>query len=128
LNKNQKKISPSKNTPEVILDPKGIIKLTGRLVSENLLDFFKPIEKWIDEYFRYPAEITCVEIVLEYINSSGTKYLFDIIHRITHVYLEKNEKKFVINWYYEEDDEGMLERGTFYSSNLDVPINFIKII
>ena len=92
MNKNQKKISPSKNTPEVILDPRGIIKLTGRLVSENAEDFFKPIEEWINEYFRNPAEITCVEISLEYINSSGTKYLFDIIHRITHVYLEKNEK------------------------------------
>lgn len=125
---NQQILSPTNNTPKVILDPKGIIKLTGRLVSENPLDFFNPIEEWIDEYFRNPAEITSVEIGLEYINSSGTKYLFDIIHRITYVYLEKNDKRFVINWYYEEDDEDMLERGTFYSSNLDVPINFIKII
>ena len=128
MSKKQKIISPTNNTPEVILDPKGIIKLTGRLVSENPLDFFKPIEAWIDEYFRNPAEITFVEISLEYINSSGTKYLYDIIHKITNIHLEKNEKKFVINWYYEEDDEDMLERGTFYSSNLDVPFNFIKII
>ena len=127
LCKNQQIISPTKNTPEVILDPAGTIKFTGRLSSENPLDFFKPIEEWINEYFRNPAEITCVEVRLEYINSTGTKYLFDIIHRITHVHLKKNEKKFIINWYYEEDDEDMLERGTFYSSNLDVPINFIKI-
>ena len=128
MSNNQQILSPTNNTPEVILDPEGIIKLTGRLVSENPLDFFNPIEDWINEYFRNPAEITCVEIGLEYINSSGTKYLFDIIHRITHVYLEKDEKRFVINWYYEEDDEDMLERGTFFSSNLDVPFNFIKII
>ena len=128
MSKNQQIILPTKNTPAVILDPKGTIKLTGRLVSENPLDFFKPIEEWINEYFNNPAEITCVEISLEYINSSGTKYLFDIIHRITHVYLKKNTEKFIINWYYEEDDEDMLERGTFYSSNLDVPINFTKII
>jgi hypothetical protein len=65
LNKNQKKISPSKNTPEVILDPKCMIKLTGRFISGNPLDFFNTIEEWIDEYFKNPAEITSVEICLE---------------------------------------------------------------
>lgn len=128
LCKNQQIISPTKNSPEVILDSKGIIKITGRLIPENALDYFKPIEEWINEYFRNPAEITFVEVRLEYINSTGTKYLFDIIHKITHVHLKKNNRKFVINWYYEEEDEDILERGTFFSSNLDVPFNFIKII
>jgi len=128
LSNNPQIISPTKNTPEVILDPKGIIKLTGRLIPENAEDYFSLIKEWIDEYFKNPAEITYVEVRLEYINSAGTKYLFDIIHRITNFHLKKNKKKFIINWYYENDDEDMLERGTFYSSSLDVPFNFIKII
>jgi hypothetical protein len=127
LNKNHQKISPSKNTPEVILDPKGTIKLSGRLIPENAEDFFKPIEEWINEYFKNPAEITKVEICIEYINSAGTKYLLDIIRKITHVHLKKNDKKFVIYWYYNDEDEDMLEKGSFFSSDLDVPFNFIKI-
>ena len=126
--KNQKIISPTKNTPEVILDQKGTIKLTGRLIPENAEDFFNPIEEWINEYFYNPADITCVEICLEYINSVGTKYLLDLIHKITHIHLKKNKKKFIINWYYKDEDEDMLEKGTFFSSDLDVPFNFIKII
>jgi hypothetical protein len=43
LIKNQQIISPTRNTPEVILDLKGTIKLTGRLIPENAEDFFKPI-------------------------------------------------------------------------------------
>ncbi len=127
MNKNHQKISPSKNTPEVILDPKGTIKLSGRLIPENAEDFFKPIEEWINEYFKNPAEITKVEICIEYINSAGTKYLLDIIRKITHVHLKKNDKKFVIYWYYNDEDEDMLEKGSFFSSDLDVPFNFIKI-
>jgi SiaC family regulatory phosphoprotein len=127
LYKNPQIISATKNSPEVILDPQGIIKLTGRLIPENTVDYFNIIEEWINEYFRNPAEITCVEVRLEYINSSGTKYLYDIIQKITSIHLKKNKKKFVINWYYEEDDEDILERGEFFSSNLDVPFNFIKV-
>ena len=128
MNKNQQKISPSKNTPEVILDPKGTIKLTGRLIPENAEDFFKPVEEWINEYFKNPAEITCVEIYLEYINSAGNKNLLKIIHKITHIHLKKNTSKFIINWYYNDEDEDMLEKGRDFSSGLDVPFNFIKII
>ena len=125
MNNNPKTISSTKNSPEVILDPQGIIKLTGRLIPENPVDYFNIIEEWINEYFRNPAEITRVEVRLEYINSSGTKYLYDIIQKITNIHLKNN--KFVINWYYEEDDEDILERGEFFSSNLDVPFNFIMI-
>jgi len=71
LNNNQKIISRTKNTPEVILDTKGIIKLTGRLITENPVDFFIVFEEWIEEYFKKPAEITYIEIYLEFINSVG---------------------------------------------------------
>jgi SiaC family regulatory phosphoprotein len=128
MSKDRLIISPTKSTPEVILDPKGTVKLTGRLIPENAEDFFDPIEEWIKEYFYSPAEITCVEISLEYINSVGTKYLLDLIHKITHTYLRKNNKMFIINWYYRDEDEDIFEKGTFFSSNLDIPFNFIKII
>ena len=127
MSKNQQIISPTRNTPEVILDPKGTIKFSGRLIPENAEDFFNPIEEWINEYFKNPAEITCVEISLGYINSAGTKYLLYIIRKITHVHLKKSTKKFIINWYYNDEDEDILEKGKLFSSNLDVPFNFIMI-
>jgi SiaC family regulatory phosphoprotein/Histidine kinase-, DNA gyrase B-, and HSP90-like ATPase len=128
LSKNQKIISSSKNTPEVILDPNGIIKITGRLISENPIDFFNQLDELINEYFCNPAVITCFEINLEYLNSEGTKHLLDTIHRIIHIHLKNNRKKIIINWYYRDDDEDMLEKGTFFSSVLNVYISLIKII
>jgi hypothetical protein len=128
LSNNQKILSSTRNTPEVILDPKGIIKLTGKLISENPIAFFIPIEEWIDEYFKNPAEIINIEICLEFINSVGTKYLLNIIHKITHIHLKKNKKKFIINWYFKDEDEDMLEKGALFSSILDVPFNFVSVI
>jgi hypothetical protein len=61
-------------------------------------------------------------------NSAGTKYLLDIIRKITDVHLKKNTKKFIINWYYSDEDEDMLDKGRLFSSNLDVPFNLIMII
>lgn len=128
MSKNQKIIAPTRNTPEIVLDENGTIKFTGRLIPENAEDFFNPIEVWINEYFRNPASITCVEIRLEYINSVGNKFLLDVLHKITHIHLNKNKKRFMIRWYYTDEDEDMLELGRFFSSDLDVPFDWIKIV
>jgi hypothetical protein len=121
----EKKILSTKNTPEIILNPDGIIKISGRSMSENLSEFYKPIENWIDSYICSPADLTCIDFNLEY--SSGTNcIIFSILRKLTHLRLMN--KKFVINWYYEEGDEDILEQGEYLSSAVDIPFNFIKII
>jgi hypothetical protein len=128
LSEIQKILSPTRSTPEVILDPKGIIKITGRLIPDNPINFFNQLDEWISEYFFSPADITCLEICLEYINSEGTKHLLDTIHKIIHIHLKNNKKKLIINWYYKDDDDDMLEKGTFFSSALGVYISLIRIV
>jgi hypothetical protein len=125
LAKKYQKITSTKSTPEVILDPKGIIEFTGRLIPENAEEFFHPIVEWINDYSRNPADTTTIEIHLEYINSAGTKYLLSMIDNL-HGRDKKGE--IVINWYYEESDQDMLDKGTILSMNLNVPFNFISTI
>jgi hypothetical protein len=119
------RISPTKNTPEIILNPSGMIRIRGRSIHENVTDFFAPVEDWISGYIDVPAEITCVEISLEYFNSASAKVIIHLLQKITYVALK--HKKFIFNWYYEAGDEDILERGEYFSSVLDVPFNFIKI-
>jgi hypothetical protein len=33
----------------------------------------------------------------------------------------------MINWYYEEGDEDIIEKGEYISSVLDIPYNFIML-
>ncbi|MBG0858246.1 MAG: DUF1987 domain-containing protein [Bacteroidales bacterium] len=118
------KISPTKSSPEIILNPDGVIKIRGRSIHENVADFFAPVAKWIDKYVESPAPVTCVDINLEYFNSASAKVFIHLMEVIKHVSLK--DKKFIFNWYYEDGDEDILERGEYFSSILDVPFNFIK--
>jgi len=122
LSKNYQKIPSTKSTPEVILDPEGTIEFTGRMIPENAEEFFQPIVEWINEYSLNPAYITNIEIHLEYINSAGTKYLLSMIDNI---HGRDKMGEIIINWYYEEADQDMLDKGTILSMNLNVPFNFI---
>ena len=119
------KFAPTKNTPEIILSPDGKIKIRGRSIPENASDFFDPVEDWISAYILAPANVTSVDISLDYFNSASAKIFISIMQKITFVTLK--HKKFIINWYYEDGDEDILERGEYFASILDVPVNFIKI-
>lgn len=119
------RISSTKNSPEIIMNPDGIIKIKGRSIHENVTEFFEPVEDWVSEYIRTPGDITSVDINLEYFNSASAKVFIHLLQKLTYVTLK--HKKFIFNWYYEEGDEDILERGEYFSSILDVPINFIKV-
>jgi hypothetical protein len=118
------RLAATKNTPEVFLSPEGLIRIRGRSIHENVTEFFGPVENWVSEYIKLPAETTYVEMNLEYFNSASAKIFIHLLQKVTYVTLK--DKKFVINWYYEDGDEDILERGEYFSSILDVPFNFIR--
>ena len=121
----EKKIFSTRGIPKISLDPDGIIEIKGRSIGGNVTKFSKQIEDWVDEYICDPADLTCVDIYLEYVNTIDLKIYISLLKKITSIILKN--KKYIINWYYEEGDEDILERGECVSLVLDIPFNFIKI-
>src|SRR5450759_3958488 len=119
------RIIPTKHTPEIILNPEGIIKIKGRSIHGNVTDFFGPIDDWVSLYIQTPAEVTSVDMSLEYFNSASAKVFIHLLQKITYVTLK--HKKFIFNWYFEDGDDDILERGEYFASILDVKFNFIKL-
>ena len=119
------RIQPTKNSPEIVLNPDGLIKIRGRSIHENAAEFFEQVDEWITEYVKNPADFTSIDVVLEYFNSASARILITLFQKITYVTLKN--KKFVFNWYYEEGDEDILERGEYFAAILDIPFNFIQI-
>jgi hypothetical protein len=119
------RILPTKYAPEIILNPDGMIKIGGRSRIADTNEFFKQIEVWIDEYICNPADITCVDFHLEYISTNNQKFYITLINKIKPIKLKN--KKYIINWYYDEGDEDILEKGEFISSVVEIHFNFIMI-
>lgn len=116
----------TKKTPEVTLDPMGKIKLRGRSIPEDPSKFYEDILGWIMQYCSAPVDTTKVEIELEYFNSGSAKYVLQILRELSEIKQNLN-KELIVNWYYEEGDDDILERGEYYASILELDINFIEI-
>lgn len=116
-------ISPTKDTPAIVMDLDGFIKIKGRWMNGNEGDFIQTITDWIDYYIINPAEITYFDIHFEYFNGINRFVLLSLLRKILGV-RHKNKKLF-INWFYEEGDEDMLIEGEYLSSVLNIPFTFI---
>lgn len=114
-------------TPKVTLDAaSGKFEMSGRSIPENAVDFYKPIYEWLDNYTAAPKEKTTLDIRLEYFNTSSSKCLLDVFKKVEK--LEKaNAGSVTVNWYYETDDEDMLEAGEDYDIIIAVPFNMVEV-
>jgi len=120
-------IEGSPKTPTVKFDAsQGTVEIKGRSIPENSIEFYKPLVDWLEEYSKGPASLTKVNIQLEYFNTSSSKCILDVFKKLEAIYKAKNEV--IINWYYEEDDEDMLEAGEDYESIIHVPFKMIEIV
>lgn len=118
-------IAPTKNTPEITLNPEGIIRIKGRSMIDNVIQFSKEMDIWVNKYICDPADLTCVDFYMEYLNTNNLIFYISLLKKIETVRLKN--KKFLVNWYYDEGDEDIIEKGEHISSVLEVPFNFIMI-
>ncbi|MCK9561824.1 MAG: DUF1987 domain-containing protein [Bacteroidales bacterium] len=119
-------ITGSPKTPEVNFDyEKGIVEIKGRSIPENSIEFYKPMIDWLEDYTKAPQSKTIVNIQLEYFNTSSSKCILDVFKKLE--ILAKDNKDVEVNWYYEEDDEDMLEAGEDYQSIIRIPFKMIEI-
>lgn len=120
-------IEATRITPYIAYNPSGsILHLKGRSSPENPIGFYTPVYEFLESFEKSSEKKLVVNVALEYFNTSSTKVLFNIFRTMSMVQ-EKAGKKIVLNWFYEEDDEDMLEIGEDFSDSLDIEVNLKEI-
>ena len=113
-------IIDSIKTPSLSFGISGVFEIKGKSIPENSLEFYRPVFEWLDDYSQKPAPQTELKISLEYFNTSSSKCLLDIFRRLETINLSgMSEVK--VSWYYEADDEDMMEAGEDYQALVKIP-------
>ena len=119
-------IEGTAKTPTVNFDKdSGVLVLRGRSIPENSIDFFKPLNDWVEGYSSSPKPATTVDIRLEYFNTSSSKCILDFFKKLEAVNGKGTEVQ--VNWFFEEDDEDMEEAGEDYQAIISLPFKMIEV-
>ncbi len=107
-------------------DPdEGLLEIKGRSSPENTIQFYQPLMEALEAFASDGDNGLTANIAFEYFNTSSSKCLFDVFKKLGRV--EEDGRELTINWFYEEDDEDMMEAGEDYSDLLDLEFNFLEI-
>ena len=119
-------------TPKVVLDlEQRRFEFSGESRPENVLAFYDPILKWMNEFGEElkkqedKSEPYEFNFNFEYFNSLSAKYILDLCKKIKRIQSEGNN--LTVKWHYDTDDDDMLEVGNEMSKILQLPFEFIEI-
>ena len=93
-------IEESIKTPSITFNPNtGVLEIKGKSIPENSLDYF---------------------------NTSSSKCLLDIFRRLEPAN-SGGASSVKVHWFYESDDEDMMEAGDDYQALVKLPFTLIKV-
>lgn len=116
-------VDPTRRTPRIVLEA-GRIYIVGRSIPENPGEFYRPVYEWIKQYIQINGHKTSIELGFEYINTSSTKWIYNIIKEIAEMKdLAENVR---IIWYYDNGDEDMCELGFILRSLVECPFFVVE--
>jgi len=96
--------------PSRLVDPSVFYENFNRIAEDNILKF--PTFAFLDFH-------------ISYLNSSSSKWLLHILKNLQDKF--KGSKLITVNWYYDEDDDSILEAGEIFHELLDLPFNFFEV-
>ncbi len=102
----------------------GLIKLEGVSYPADAAEFFNPIFEWLETYIEQVGGPIVMKLFINYLNTSSTKCLFDIIDRMEEYYNDDNTVQ--INWYYEKDDEDIKDIGLEFQEDMQLPFQVLS--
>jgi hypothetical protein len=118
------KKAPTKETPWIQLEP-GKLFIMGRSIPENPGDFYRPVLEWISKYSVGADDKIKIDIGFEYINSSSTKWIYNILKELSE--LKGLDHRARVTWFYEHGDEDMCELGFILRPLVDCPFILTEV-
>jgi len=117
-------ILATEDIPEIILDKeKEVFEISGRSLPEDINSFYQPVINWIQGYIRTPNPVTIFKFRFSYFNTASSKIILDILTMFE--VMNEEGHNVVIRWYYQKDDEDMLEAGEEFAAMVDVPFELV---
>jgi hypothetical protein len=116
----------TEKTPSINFDlNKGELIISGNSIPENPIEFYEPLIKIIDNYILEPKQLTNITFRMNYINTSSSRLILDIIKKFEAI--NKNSNNVIISWIYEYDDQDMEDAGHDYQSLINLNFNLVPI-
>lgn len=96
------------------------LSIRGESYPENAAAFYAPVFAWLKAFLAGldPAVEVQIDLEILYLNSSSTKVMLNFLDLLEQA--AQDGKQIRVNWFYDPDNEAVLECGQDFSEELQV--------
>lgn len=117
-------INGTTKTPAVEFLTTGELKIEGKSIPEDCIEFYRPVIRWIEALKDNPPTSIILTVKLEYINTSSSKIILNIFRLLQDI-AGKSKTNIEIKWFYDTEDEDLQEEGENYKMCTSLPLTLI---
>lgn len=115
------KIEGTKSIPHISFDAAtGILSIEGRSIPEDSKALYDQLIEWVEAYGEVAQMKTVLRLYMHYFNTSSSNGLLRLFKAMAALH-EAGKTRAVVYWYYDFDDDELLESGEAYSSIVNIP-------
>ena len=119
-------MEPSSKTPLIDFDlSNGTLKIKGRSIPENSIEFYKPLMEALKTYTAEVKPTTTATIQLEYFNTASSKAVLEVFKHLENI--KEKGSNVTLNWNYEEGDLDMKEAGEDYQVMTTLHVTMVEV-
>jgi hypothetical protein len=112
-------LEATQDTPQITLDKgSGKFEVSGRSLPEDVIEFYTPVIEWLQGYAKASNPKTVFIFKLDYFNTASSKMILELLKAL------KDINGAQVEWYYQEDDEDILDAGKEFSEQVNIPFDF----
>jgi len=119
------RIEKTNNTPSILIDEANMLcRIEGSSFPEDAFEVYQHVLDWLQRIKnKNTGRKLVVEFDFDFLNSISHKKVWQIINELKGMY--KEGKEVLVKWYYDENDEDIMEAGEDLGELINVPFELI---
>jgi hypothetical protein len=102
----------------------GVCELKGESYHEDTFEFYNQLGSWVEKFIAEVKKPLTLNINLTYFNTASSRGILDLLNIVKGY--EDQGGKVVVNWYYNNWDEDMLEEIEDMAEDSGLNINKVS--
>ena len=118
-------IEGSETSPEVMIDANyGVIEIKGNSTLLAPDAFYKQLARWIHAFNLGDPSTRTVNIKFEKVDGRSLRCMLFLLQELEQIY-KTSSNNLVVNWFYTEKNDQILNLGKKYRTNVELPFNLV---
>jgi hypothetical protein len=101
-----------------------VLRMEGDSYPENAMEVFQPLIVKLEDYFSKPGQTLRIDLLIDYLNTSSSKMMTDIISRLQTYHTDGHGIQ--LNWYYPAGDIDLRETCELFLEDAIFPYTILE--